>query len=377
MGNQWFFIVFITIVITVYSLLNYYFIRKKRKNITLEALPKILLRLLLFTLFLAPIATFALSRHGSSFFSIITTFIGFSWLAFLFLFLMIHGAIDILFFIIQKFGIGLSSHMAKLIFVITMVISISILVYGRFEAQDLKLERIDIKTEKLPQDIDQLKIIQLSDVHFSSLLGAPTAEKLLQIIKKEAPNLILSTGDLLDAGIKRPKAVIEVLKKMRAPLGKYAITGNHEYITGIETSVRFIENAGFTLLRDEVAAPGNMLNLVGLEDSSAGQFANIKTVPESVLFPLISPDKYTILLKHQPRVDPESIPFFDLQLSGHTHSGQIFPFTLLVKLVFPYISGLYDLEPGKKLYVSRGTGTWGPPFRFLAPPEVTIITLKK
>jgi uncharacterized protein len=291
MGNQWFFIVFITIVITVYSLLNYYFIRKKRKNITLEALPKILLRLLLFTLFLAPIATFALSRHGSSFFSIITTFIGFSWLAFLFLFLMIHGAIDILFFVLQKFRFALSPHIAKLVFVITMVISISILVYGRFEAQDLKLERLDIKTEKLPQDIDQLKIIQLSDVHFSSLLGVPTAEKLLKIIEKEAPNLILSTGDLLDAGIKRPKAVIEVLKKMQAPLGKYAITGNHEYITGIATSVRFIENAGFTLLRDEVTTPGNILNLVGVEDSSAGQFTEIKTVPESTLFPLISPGK--------------------------------------------------------------------------------------
>ncbi|MBT4288512.1 MAG: metallophosphoesterase [Deltaproteobacteria bacterium] len=377
MGNQWFFILFIIIVITVYSFLNYYFIRKKRKSITLEALPKILLRLLLFTLFLAPIATFALSRYGSSFFSVITTFIGFSWLAFLFLFLMIHGAIDILFFIIEKFGVTLSRNIAKLIFITTMVISISILIYGRFEAQQLKLERIEIKTDKLPSNIDQLKIVQLSDVHFSSLLGVADADKLLQIINKEAPDLILSTGDLLDAGIKEPKAVIEVLKKMQAPLGKYAITGNHEYITGIETSVQFIENAGFTLLRDEVIPLKNILNLIGVEDSSANQFANVKIIPESKLFSLINPNKFTILMKHQPRVDPESIPYFDLQLSGHTHAGQIFPFTLLVKLVFPYICGLYDLTSGKKLYVSRGTGTWGPPFRFLAPPELTFITIKK
>ena len=98
-------------------------------------------------------------------------------------------------------------------------------------------------------------------------------------------------------------------------------------------------------------------------------------MPEKDLLSGLPKDKFTLFLKHRPDVEKSAVGLFDLQLSGHAHKGQIFPWTLLVRLVFPQIAGLYDLSSGSSLYVSRGSGTWGPPIRFLAPPEVTIIDI--
>ncbi len=97
------------------------------------------------------------------------------------------------------------------------------------------------------------------------------------------------------------------------------------------------------------------------------------TLSEEKIFSGLSSDRITIFLKHQPRVEKDSMGRFDLQLSGHTHNGQIFPFRLIVSLFYPYMSGLYELKDGSHIYVNRGTGTWGPPVRFLSPPEITVI----
>jgi predicted MPP superfamily phosphohydrolase len=102
-----------------------------------------------------------------------------------------------------------------------------------------------------------------------------------------------------------------------------------------------------------------------------------REVPERQLLSGLPKDKFTLFLKHRPDVEQSSEGLFDLQLSGHAHKGQLFPFTLVVRLVFPRIAGLYQLSSGSWLYVSRGTGTWGPPIRFLAPPEITVIDLRK
>jgi predicted MPP superfamily phosphohydrolase len=152
--------------------------------------------------------------------------------------------------------------------------------------------------------------------------------------------------------------------------GKYAVTGNHEYIAGLTQSLEHIRQFGFKLLRQEAVTVDNVLTIVGIDDPMEGS-----TTDETALLSSLESDRFILFLKHRPDVPEGSRGLFDLQLSGHTHRGQIFPFSLITGRVYPLQDGLYDLEKGSKLYTSRGSGTWGPPMRVLSPPEVTIIEL--
>jgi len=182
------------------------------------------------------------------------------------------------------------------------------------------------------------------------------------------------TGDVVDAQINHLTGLADMLHEVKAKYGKYAIMGNHEYYAGPDKSIAFIKESGLTLLRDEVVTAGP-ITIVGVDDRTVMQLKLGHPSPEKELLNRLPRDKFILFLKHQPRIDPNTIGLFDLQLSGHTHKGQIFPFTLLTLLSFPLNAGNYELGKGSFLHVSRGTGTWGPPIRFFAPPEVTIIEL--
>jgi predicted MPP superfamily phosphohydrolase len=136
------------------------------------------------------------------------------------------------------------------------------------------------------------------------------------------------------------------------------------------------------MLRNENVVIDNFLNIAAIDDPAGnGRFGNDSPPPEDPsekkVIEAFLPDHLNIFLKHQPRIEKESIGKFDLQLSGHSHKGQIFPFTLIVFLFYPYLDGLYKLENSSLLYVSRGTGTWGPPVRFLTFPEITVIDFQR
>lgn len=377
MQNTLMFAVFITVVIAVYSLLNYYFIKKHRNVLTGRSLPALLVRMVIFTIILTPVATTFFSYRGIPFWAAITGFTGYSWLAFLFLFLVIYGAVDIVLFIAERAGFVPPRYMAREVFIVTLVVSISLLGYGFYEARQIRIERITVETPKLPAGIDRVRIVQLSDIHFSPMISVGAAKKIRALVEHERPDIIVSTGDFLDRAIFNSDEVARVMGGMKAPMGNYAITGNHEYIADVNTSVAFIEKSGFTMLRNRGVTVKKILNLVGVDDLTAERFGERGTVSEEEALRSVPGELYTVLLKHQPRVTKKNTPLYDLQLSGHTHAGQIFPFTMLVRLVFPYICGMYSIDENTMLYVSRGTGTWGPPVRFLVPPEITVIDVKR
>jgi hypothetical protein len=251
-------------------------------------------------------------------------------------------------------------------------------VWGWFEARNVRVGHVVVEVDHLPEGRDSLRIAQITDVHVGSFYSRQRLGAAVRLLRQLEPDLIVSTGDLVDDDLERIGHMAKELGQLSAPLGKYAVFGNHEFYTGVQDSMRFHEISGFTVLRQEAAVPIRGLRIVGVDDPAArrrgGKGGRIDEMP---ILPEPTAGELVVLLKHQPAVNPEAIGRFDLQLSGHTHGGQVFPFEWLTLLLYDYSSGRHDLPGGSTFYVSRGTGTWGPPLRLGAPPEVTLVELRR
>jgi predicted MPP superfamily phosphohydrolase len=308
------------------------------------------------------------------------SYVAYFWMAALFLFFCGSLLFDGLALVTRAIGWltrnDISSYLVpvKTSFAISLGLALAICAYGYFEAKDIRTERLVIETTKLPAGIDRLSIVQISDVHLGLINRCNRFGPMLRMVRDANPDIFVVTGDLVDAQINHLPGLADMLREVTARYGKFAIMGNHEYYAGPDKSRTFIQESGLTLLRDEVVAAGP-ITIVGIDDRTAVQLKLGHPSSETKLLSGLPRDRFILYLKHQPHIDPNTIGLFDLQLSGHTHKGQIFPFTLLTRLSFPLIAGDYDLGKGSLLHVSRGTGTWGPPIRFLAPPEVTVIEL--
>jgi len=310
----------------------------------------------------------------------VLAYVTYFWMAGLFLFFCGSLVLDIADIITRASGwitrIDVSAYLlsARTSFLVSLILALCICIYGYFEARTIGTERVTIETAKLPAGIDRLTIVQISDVHLGLIIRCDRLKKMLEIVRAAKPDIFLSTGDLVDAQINHLPGLAELLRGVKTKYGNYAITGNHEYYAGIDTALAFTRKAGFTVLQNEAISVGP-LTLAGVDDRTAVLMNLEKPVSEKKLLEALPRDRFTLFLKHQPRIDRSTIGLFDLQLSGHTHKGQIFPFTLLTMIFFPLNAGSYDLGGSSLLHVSRGTGTWGPPIRFLSPPEVTVIEL--
>jgi predicted MPP superfamily phosphohydrolase len=258
---------------------------------------------------------------------------------------------------------------------ISLLATVIIALYGYFEARSIQNNVITIESPKIPKEIDELTIAQISDVHLGLTVRHGRLKKILRAVKQAEPDILISTGDLVDGQICNLSGLAELLHSVEPKYGKFAITGNHEFYAGLDQALRFTEKAGFKILRGEALTVADAVNIVGIDDGTGRRTGAFKGGPEKDLLSSVPQDKFTLLLKHVPLVNKDATGLFDLQLSGHTHKGQIFPFNLIVKLLFPTDAGLVHLNNGSLLYINRGSGTWGPPIRFLSPPEVTIIKL--
>lgn len=272
----------------------------------------------------------------------------------------------------------LSSRVA---FIVPAILAALINAYGFYAAWDIKAKHLDIKTSKLPQGMSKFRIVQISDVHLGPIVGPRKLDKIVRLVREAKPDLFVSTGDLVDGAKDNISEMAAQLSPVTAPYGKYAVTGNHELYAGMDRSIAFTRSSGFRVLIDEsVEILQTGITIVGVDYRRGGWEPGTddkKPVAEGALIRSAPGNGFKLVLKHLPRVLDESIGAFDLQLSGHVHGGQIFPFKYATRLVFKHIAGLYELGSGSELYVSRGTGTWGPPVRFLSPPEVTVIDLVK
>ncbi len=363
---------------------NYYIFHKLTLLLDTSMPVNVLIGIIILFLTAAPAWIPIYSHKGSERSFRIVSCVGYLWLAFIVPFFPL-AVIFQLYNMGLKYWASLSGNdpgslllSPEAAFFIPLLLSVGIIVYGYFEAKNIRAERLVIRTPKLPEGIERVRIAQISDLHLGAFVRDGMIERVIKMIQEEAPDIIVSTGDLVDGIVDHISHLASGLKDLEAPLGKYAVTGNHEMYGGIKHTLRFTKEAGFTVLRGEGITVKGIINITGVD------FGNLKTGQDSRESPRKTEKEilsglrqglFTILLKHSSDVSEGSAGLFDLQLSGHTHKGQIFPMHLATMIIFPHFTGYTALAKGSAVYVSRGTGTTGPPVRFLARPEITIIDI--
>lgn len=338
----------------------------------------VFMMLMIFT----PLIVRLLERTGFELSATILSQIGYNWMGLIFLFFVLSILLDLYQSIVLGAGwlfradLAFMQPSARQLLFLPLIAASLIFVHSYFDALMIRTERITIVSEKIPERIGALKIVQISDVHIGVTNGKTRLKRILDKVKEARPDLLVSTGDLLDGQTNRIDSMAELLKDIRPRFGKFAIMGNHEYYSGFPRATQFFRDAGFTLLRGERARIDGFLNLIGFDDPAGRSWGVYRALSKQDLNARLLPQYFNLFLRHRPVVS-HNPGAFDLQLSGHTHKGQIFPFNFIIRMVFPMNNGLFELQGGAKLYVNRGAGTWGPPIRFLAPPEITVIELKK
>ena len=245
--------------------------------------------------------------------------------------------------------------------------SIAVVVAGLANvARGPVVKRVRIPLERLR--VPSYTIVQLTDVHIGPVIGREFAERLVQRVNAVNPDLIVITGDLVDGRLSELREHFEPLRQLRARDGIYAVTGNHEYYWNPEAWLAHLRSLGIKILRNEHVTIAGAFELAGADDSSRNE-----DVPRAVAGR--DPSLPVVLLAHHPRTITRAVKAgVDLQLSGHTHGGQLLPFGWLARLWDPQLSGLGRFD-NTWLYVSEGTGFWGPPLRVGTSCEIAAITL--
>ena len=364
----------------VYGGLHVYAFFRARAALAFGPLSGIALALFMLVMVLSMYFIRLLERHEFELPARVLSHIAYLWMAFVFLYFCISLVLAAGNLALRAAAWAGANGAAGLVlpgrlsFLTACGLALAICMYGYFAALNIRTERMQLVTTKLPKGMDRLKIVQISDVHLGLIVRCDRLKRIMDIVKAEKPDIFVSTGDLVDAQINSMTGMAELLLQVKAPYGNYAITGNHEYYAGLQQALEFTRAAGFRLLRGELVQDGPIA-IAGVNDPTQTQMNKETPLSDEALLAGLPKNKFRLFLKHRPSVEPKSPGLFDLQLSGHTHRGQIYPFRYISEMAYPLNAGRFELASGSVLRVSRGTGTWGPPIRFLSPPEVTVIEL--
>lgn len=256
------------------------------------------------------------------------------------------------------------------------VVAVTAVGYGTVEASNPRIAHVQVPLERLPAEFDGLRVALITDLHVGPARGAEFTRKVVDLVAAENPDLIVLGGDLSDGTIAHVASDIEPLRDLDAPLGVFGVSGNHEYYSDDALSwLDHWETLGVRTLRNEhvtLTRGADSIDLAGVYDwtAPAPDEADLAAALDGH-----DPDRFVLLAAHQPRQVLEAADLgVDLQLSGHTHGGQMWPLGVFVPLANPSVTGL-DHFGDTTLYTSRGAGAWGPPVRVAAPPEITILEL--
>lgn len=268
----------------------------------------------------------------------------------------------------------------KFVAAVSLLSVVAVLVsWGHWNARNPKVVRTEVSLPQMGGAPRQLRVAVASDLHLGTLVSQERAWGWVEMINSLEPDIVILPGDIIDEDL---TPVVEqdlgnALRGLRAPLGVYAVTGNHEYIGGVADAVDYLEDHGVTVLRDRAEpVAGGALWLVGREDVSIARFTGRPRLPLAEVMQRVPKGAPVVVVDHQPVAPGEAVAAgAHVQLSGHTHDGQLWPNKYILKAMHGFSSGI-GLFDGMPLVVSPGLGTWGPPVRVGNRPEILDLTLK-
>jgi predicted MPP superfamily phosphohydrolase len=314
-----------------------------------------------------PLASFVVMRRKRWMLTDVIEGAGFTALALSSLLIVFSLAADVLF---ARFWLD-----PRAVTAVVLLVALAVVVLGALRARHPAIVRVKVPIVGLAPDLHGFRIVQLSDLHVSATVRRRFVERVVNATNGLHPHVIALTGDIADALPATVRDEVAPLARLRAEHGKFFVTGNHEYYWDAAGWLREVERLGFeTLVNGHrlIERGDATLLMAGVTDYFAG--GSHRSNPTAAVAGAPRTD-VRVLLAHQPVSAYAAQPVgFDLQISGHTHGGQFFPFNLLIRFFQPFVSGLHKLED-MWLYVSRGTGYWGPPVRLGARPEITLIEL--
>ncbi|RRR87278.1 metallophosphoesterase [Streptomyces sp. RP5T] len=279
-------------------------------------------------------------------------------------------------------GVGGSQDRARMVSWAVLAVAGVLLTWGYAEARRVpRVRRLDLQLPRLGAGLDGLRVVLITDTHYGPLDRARWSARVCETVNDLEADLVCHTGDIADGTAERRRAQAVPLGTVRATEARVYVTGNHEYYSEAQGWVDLMDELGWQPLRNRhllLERAGDTLVVAGVDDVTAessglaGHGAHLAGALNGA-----DPELPVLLLAHQPKfVDRAAAAGVDLQLSGHTHGGQIWPFHHLVRLDQPALAGLSHHGPRTLLYTSRGTGFWGPPFRVFAPSEITLLVLR-
>lgn len=377
------YVLFFSIVFVLYGLINVYVYNRGISLIpnTVQA------RTIFFILFLFLSLSFIIGRFLERIWlspvSYAFTWIGSFWLAAMFYFFLLALLVDILrlfnhlFPFFPDFMTSSPDAFRRYTFLAAVSVVVITLVAGHLNAIFPRIKRIPLTIPKAINIPSPIRIVVVSDIHLGTIIGPRREKRLVKKINSLRPDLVLFVGDVVDEdlGPVLHQNVGKELEKIHSANGVYSITGNHEYIGGVEEAVEFLTRHGITVLRDSVIQTMNTIYLVGREEHDQRRFGGAGKRSLEELLEGVDKTKPVIVMDHQPTTLDESVQNkVDLHLSGHTHNGQIWPLNLLTRKIYPLSWG-YEKRGETHIYVSSGFGTWGPPVRVGSHPEIVELVL--
>ncbi|MYQ39477.1 hypothetical protein B046DRAFT_04257 [Streptomyces sp. LamerLS-316] len=279
-------------------------------------------------------------------------------------------------------GVGDGQSRARIVGYAVLGVAAVLLAWGYFEARRVpRVRQVDVQLPRLGPGLDGTRVALITDTHYGPLDRARWSERVCETVNSLEADLVCHTGDIADGTAERRRAQAVPLGTVRATRARVYVTGNHEYYSEAQGWVDLMDELGWEPLRNRhllIERGGDTLVVAGVDDVTAessglaGHRAHLAGALDGA-----DPDLPVLLLAHQPKfVDRAAAGGVDLQLSGHTHGGQIWPFHHLVRIDQPVVAGLSRHGARTLLYTSRGTGFWGPPFRVFAPSEITLLVLR-
>ncbi|MHB9039744.1 MAG: metallophosphoesterase [Melioribacteraceae bacterium] len=375
-------LIFFGIVFSVYGLINYYILRRG-----LSVIPESYRTIYLVTgvfFVISFIAGRFLERVWISFFSDVLIWVGSFWIAFMFYFFLSLVIIDLLRFInflIPFFPSFITANIEKTKRITALVVFVFVIITiagGYINTRTINTRTYKFKINKYAGELSSLNIVMASDLHLGTILGKSFLNNLVDKINALKPDIILLAGDIVDEDLNPviKNNVGEELVRLKSKFGVFAITGNHEYIGGVEAAVKYLTAHGITELRDTSVKIDDSFYVVGREDRSLKQFSGRQRKSLSELLTGIDKSFPIIMMDHQPfGLNEASENGIDLQLSGHTHNGQLWPINYIIEKIYDLAWG-YEVRGDTHYYVSCGVGGWGPPIRTGSRPEIVNLKIK-